>query len=123
MKFKCVNCNKEVSTQGDIGTRNRNHCPFCLHSVHLDENISGDRKSDCKGIMLPVGIAFKNIKKDRYGKEKYGEIMIIHKCSKCGSISKNRIAGDDDAQEIIKLAESSASEKEFKEINKQLFGE
>lgn len=123
MTFSCINCKKEVSIQGDIGTRNRNHCPFCLHSVHLDRNIPGDRKEDCKGVMKPIGITFKKVKKDKFGKDKCGEIMIIHECVECASRSRNRIANDDDPNEILKIAKESVNQKELKEIRRQLFGE
>lgn len=122
MIFECVNCKKEVDTQGNIGTRNRNHCPFCLHSLHLDRSIPGDRKEACRGVMKPIGITFKNERKDKYGKEEVGEIMIIHECSKCNVISKNRIAGDDSAEKILEIAERTVNKKELKEVKRQLFG-
>jgi len=131
--FKCINCKKEVKEDGYIGTRNRNHCPYCLYSQHLDENIPGDRKSKCKGKMTPIGLTFKKRKVDKYGKEKVGEIMIIHKCEKCNAVSTNRIAGDDNPDEIVKILENSKdkkidgveilTEKDKKEVKKQLFGE
>ncbi len=123
MGFKCIHCGKEVNTEGDIGTRNRNHCPFCLYSLHLDRNIPGDRKEDCKGEMVPIGIAFKNVKKDKYGKEKFGEIMLVHRCTKCGDISKNRIANDDNTDEILRIAEESVNEEELKEVYRQIHGD
>lgn len=123
MIFKCVNCNKEIDTDGNIGTRNRNHCPFCLHSVHLDKSIPGDRKESCNGVMKPIGITFKNTKRDKYGKELIGEVMIIHECSKCHAVSKNRIAGDDSAEKILEIAEKTVNQKELKEVYRQLLGE
>ena len=58
--FICQNCGKLVValTNGSY----RNHCPFCLHSKHVDENI-GDRQSSCNGLMKPTGIVY-NSKKD-----------------------------------------------------------
>jgi len=123
MSFRCKNCGKDVITHGDIGTKNRNHCPFCLYSLHLDESFPGDRKALCKGIMVPVGICFKKEKKDKYGNERIGEIMIIHECSICSKKSKNRIASDDSSEKIIELAKKKVNGKELKEINRQLFGE
>ena len=29
--YTCINCKTKVREEGDIGTKNRNHCPFCLH--------------------------------------------------------------------------------------------
>lgn len=121
--FKCKNCGKDVETEGYVGTKNRNHCPYCLYSVHLDRDIPGDRKERCKGLMKPIGITFKSLKKDKYGKERIGEIMIVHKCSQCGVISNNRIAGDDSVEEILKIAKATLDAKELKEVQRQLLGE
>lgn len=104
--FKCKYCGKDVLSEA-IGTKNRNHCVFCLWSFHLDSKESGDRKSECKAGMEPIGLTFKQEGKDKWGKEKQGEIMIIHICEKCGKISINRIAGDDDPEEILKVFEKS----------------
>ena len=101
----CLNCQKEIPGNKSIGTAHRNHCPYCLFSKHLDFKIPGDRKSGCLGLMKPVGLTFK----------RDGEIMLVHKCQKCGHISKNRIAGDDDVQEILKIEDSA-------EIRTALFG-
>ena len=38
--FVCKNCGREVVPMG-AGSDHRNHCPYCLHSVHLD-NEPGD---------------------------------------------------------------------------------
>ena len=75
------------------GTRHRNHCPFCLYSVHLDRRV-GDREAVCGGLMGPIG---KTYKKD-------GEEMVIHKCTVCGVTRKNRVAGDDSFAKMEQLA-------------------
>jgi DNA-directed RNA polymerase subunit RPC12/RpoP len=114
--FKCLNCEKIVREDNAIGTKHRNHCLYCLWSLHLDKAISGDRKAICKGKMEPLGLTFKKEGMNKYGKEKEGEIMIIHKCIECGKISINRIAGDDDTKEILDLFEKGVSmDKELKE--------
>lgn len=82
--FICSNCTKKVSFEAP-GTHHRNHCPFCLCSIHVDGSVSGDRSSTCLGIMDPIAKFYK--KKD--------EEVIVHKCRKCGFIRYNRIAGDD----------------------------
>lgn len=51
--------------------------------------------------MKPLGLTSK----------KDGEIMLIHECEKCGKISANRIAGDDDAEEILKIFKNSLGNK------------
>lgn len=91
--FKCANCGKEVSYIA-FGTKNRNHCPFCLYSLHVDNNI-GDRASVCNGLMKPTA---KMYKPD-------GEEVLVHECVKCGLKRKNRVAGDDDFDGIEKLPE------------------
>lgn len=139
-EFICSHCGRKVLYDRKIGTLHRNHCPYCLWSKHEDLNEPGDRKSDCHGDMEPIGLTFKHEGWDKYGKLKQGELMLIHKCLKCGKISINRIAGDDDNQAILKVFENSKSlaledvqklaqlgiriltEQDRKEIEKQLFG-
>jgi ribosome biogenesis GTPase len=89
--FTCENCNKEVSLKS-YGTKNRNHCPHCLFSLHVDNEI-GDRKSDCGGKMPAIG---KMYKED-------GEEVLLHECEKCGLKRKNRVAGDDSHAAIDQL--------------------
>ncbi len=93
--FVCANCGKTVLP---LGYTSRNHCPFCLWSVHLDIN-PGDRASDCGGMLEPVS-AVPNTKKGGY--------TIIHKCRKCGEIRKNKSCHEakvqpDNLSLIIKL--------------------
>lgn len=107
--FRCKHCHAEVSGTA-IGTKQRNHCPLCLYSLHVDKSI-GDRKSDCHGSMKPIGLTNK----------KDGEIMIIHKCEKCGKFSSNRIAGDDDTSVILELVERNP-DIDKDEVKIQLFG-
>ena len=39
--FPCENCGKMITPEG-AGTHHRNHCPYCLCSIHVD-NEPGDR--------------------------------------------------------------------------------
>jgi len=89
--FICAFCKKKVTLKAP-GTKNRNHCPFCLYSLHVDNDI-GDRKSTCLGLMEPLG---KFCKED-------GEEILVHRCMKCRTIRKNRIAGDDDFKAVESL--------------------
>lgn len=89
--FTCKNCRQRVSGRA-IGTKQRNHCTFCLYSLHVDVAV-GDRKATCQKKMKPVGLTMK----------KDGEIMIVSECAGCGKIMPNRIAGDDNTDEILKL--------------------
>ena len=88
-EFVCENCGKNVSK---LGYSSRNHCPYCLHSKHVDKN-PGDRLEECHGILEPVGAEIDS-------KKGY---VIFFKCKKCGAIRKNKAAKDDDTDLIIKL--------------------
>ena len=87
--FVCAHCGKEVKP---LGYSSRNHCPFCLWSLHVDVN-PGDRASDCGGIMDAV-TAEPDPKKG---------FIITHKCRKCGALRRNKAADDDDRKKLIKL--------------------
>ena len=139
--FKCSHCKTWIPINEEMGTNNRNHCLSCLWSKHLDERVSGDRASNCKGGMKPIGLTFKAEGQDHYGQEKQGELMIIHDCQECHKISINRIAADDSADAISNVFKESLqmlqaaklhlaskaikllSEDNLLEINKQLHGE
>ena len=88
--FICYNCKKEVEP---LGYTARDHCPNCLHSLHLDIN-PGDRASDCKGHLIPIGIE----------KNKKRGYKIIYKCDRCGIKTKNVMATDDNMDIIINLS-------------------
>ncbi len=90
--FICRVCGAAVASDG-AGTHNRNHCPVCLSSVHLD-NEPGDRSADCGGIMDPIGVWVR----------KNGEWAIIHRCRRCGELSSNRIAADDSPVKLMSIA-------------------
>lgn len=92
--FKCAHCCYQVK-----GTGYTNHCPQCFYSKHVDVN-PGDRKNDCRGLMRPVAIEFKE--------QKYS---IVSSCEKCGEIKRNKIAPDDNMDNLIKLQ---------KEINEKI---
>ena len=48
--FVCAVCGRTVLP---MGRSSRDHCPFCLSSVHVDVN-PGDRSNLCRGIMRPI---------------------------------------------------------------------
>lgn len=75
------------------GGRHRNHCPVCLHSRHVDGKTPGDRASDCRSLMAPVGLFARPT----------GEQVIIHRCLGCGFERYNRIAADDNPLTIMQL--------------------
>ena len=104
--FKCTHCHGFVTTQpGLSGVGNRNHCPLCLWSRHLDLYKPGDRLSACKAPMQPIGLTIKATRK-KYGPGR-GELMLIHLCRECEKLSINRIAADDDPQTAFSIFEGS----------------
>lgn len=77
----------------------RNHCPFCLHSLHVDL-LPGDRASDCGGLLEPIAV-----KAD--ARKGY---VIVHRCRSCGELRRNRAAVDDpdcpdDFEELLRFAD------------------
>ena len=67
-EFICENCGKKVSK---LGYSSRDHCPYCLHSKHVDIN-PGDRAESCCGDLEPIGIEINNRK----------GYVILFKCKK-----------------------------------------
>ena len=76
--FICAHCGKRVEP---LGYTSRNHCPFCLWSVHVDVN-PGDRANDCGGALEPVSVL---------PDPKKGYI-IVHRCTRCGALRRNKAA-------------------------------
>jgi len=101
--FKCAHCHNIVSAAHMLsGVNNRNHCPYCLWSCHLDLFAAGDRLSACKGEMKPRGLTLKK-SRNKYRLESGGELMLIHECVDCQSLSINRIAADDDPDSVMEV--------------------
>ena len=92
--FVCAHCGKSVEP---LGYSSRNHCPFCLWSLHVDVN-PGDRANDCGGEMQPIRV-------EPDAKKGY---IIIYRCTKCGEIKRYRAAHEakvqpDNLKLLIKL--------------------
>src|SRR5690349_24303189 len=99
--FRCAHCHAMVSSAHLLsGVNNRNHCPYCLWSCHLDLYAAGDRLSACKAPMKPVGLTMKT-GRNKYKRDTRGELMLIHQCSDCMIVSINRIAADDEPDKIL----------------------
>ena len=90
--FTCKVCGREILPEG-AGSDHRNHCPYCLSSVHVD-NEPGDRASACHGVMEPISVWVR----------KNGEWAVIHRCTVCGKMGSNRIAADDNPMKLMALA-------------------
>jgi hypothetical protein len=107
--FRCLHCHSfVVQTPALSGVQNRNHCPYCLWSKHVDLRQSGDRLAACKGQMRPVGLASKKSRK-KYEAEAGGELMLIHQCQACGKLSINRIAADDISERLTEVFRASTA--------------
>ena len=79
--FVCCVCHKPVE-KGSIQIRD--HCPFCLHGLHLDI-IPGDRASDCLGVLKPHSIQSSNVQN-----------WILYTCQKCNYEFRVRAHPEDD---------------------------
>ena len=90
--FSCKVCGRLVTPAG-AGSDHRNHCPNCLASLHVDVE-PGDREADCGGIMEPIAVWVR----------RSGEWAIIHRCRRCGALSSNRIAADDNPVKLMSIA-------------------
>jgi len=76
--FRCGHCGHLVSSMSMFsGVNNRNHCPYCLWSCHLDLYSAGDRLSACKGQMMPIGLTMKK-SRNKYRLHSRGELMLVH---------------------------------------------
>lgn len=105
--FTCKHCLRLVSTHSLFsGVQNRNHCPYCLWSRHMDLYTAGDRLAACKSGMQPVGLTLKQNHK-KYSFAGSGELMLIHQCIECSKVSINRLASDDDADAVWEVYEES----------------
>lgn len=105
--FKCTHCRVIVpSTHLVSGVNNRNHCPYCLWSCHLDLYAAGDRLSACKTPMKPIGLTMKT-GRNKYQREARGELMLVHQCTECKALSINRIAADDDSETALTVFQES----------------
>ena len=80
--FACVQCHRDVPPLANGSYRN--HCPYCLHSLHVDVQ-PGDRANDCQGLLKPTSV-------DYSGKKGW---IIVSTCQTCGEQRRNKAALDD----------------------------
>jgi len=93
LSFRCGNCRLDVSTRAP-GTAHRNHCPNCLWSRHLDDDVPGDRDAECGSLMEPIAVSVRGD----------GEWVLVHRCRGCDELRLNRTAGDDNPLMLFRLA-------------------
>jgi len=63
----------------------------------------GDRSADCGALMEPIAVWVR----------KGGEWAVIHRCRKCGSLSSNRTASDDNPTLLMSLAVKPLAQPPF----------
>lgn len=90
--FICAHCGREIHPEG-AGSNHRNHCPYCLYSLHVDEE-RGDRSASCHGEMEPLAIVSRED----------GDWSILHRCTRCGKLNLNRALADDNPVLLTSLA-------------------
>lgn len=88
--FTCEHCDAAVTPL--LRGTYRNHCPQCLWSKHVDDQGPGDRASACGGLMRPVHL-------DQNGKKGW---IVIHECDQCGKTIPNKLADDDNLEQVLK---------------------
>jgi rubrerythrin len=92
--FTCEVCGQKVKGSGYT-----DHCPHCLFSKHVDL-FPGDRKAKCKGLMEPIGVI-----------KRKGKWQILYRCQKCGHERFNKIAPEDNQEEIAELSRHFVSDR------------
>ncbi|HUP85402.1 MAG TPA: RNHCP domain-containing protein [Acidimicrobiales bacterium] len=91
--FRCRRCNLDVPLDAP-GTAHRNHCPTCLWSRHLDDDVPGDRNASCGATMEPIAVSVRGD----------GEWVLVHRCTACREVHLKRTAGDDSPLLLLQLA-------------------
>ena len=71
--FHCAHCGR-LAPESSLGTSQRNHCPFCLWSLHVDIR-PGDRNSLCRSPMEPIALWASDGK----------ELRLLHRCTGCAA--------------------------------------
>jgi len=56
--------------------------------------------------MKPIGLTMKK-GRNKYQREVRGELMLIHRCVECKTVSINRIAADDDSATVLTVFQES----------------
>jgi hypothetical protein len=93
--FTCGHCAHAVPPSS---TTCRDHCPRCLHSLHVDVN-PGDRAAGCGGLLVPKA----------YAPHKKKGFLIHYVCAKCQATRVNRFLDHDalegdNFEELLKLS-------------------
>lgn len=93
--FVCRRCGHTVEP---LKYTSRDHCPKCLHSIHIDI-VPGDRANTCLGTLSPIAV-------EPSSKKGY---IIVYKCDKCGEIKRNKSAEDDNFDAMLEVQRNNAN--------------
>lgn len=77
--FTCAHCGRDVPLGG---RRPRDHCPWCLRSLHVDV-VPGDRAAGCGGLLVPEAL-----------EPSPKGAMLRYRCAACGHVRRNRVLDD-----------------------------
>lgn len=80
--FDCAHCGRSVPP---LGVTSRDHCPYCLRSLHVDV-VPGDRSNPCGGLLDPVG-----------GELVAGRAILFYRCRRCQGEHRVKAAVDGEA--------------------------
>lgn len=90
--FTCAHCSAPVAPARRTA---RDHCPRCLHSLHVDV-VPGDRAADCGGLLVPVDAV-----------QRGERFHLTYRCARCGAERHNRALLDvddpDDWEALVAL--------------------
>ena len=88
--FVCLHCAKVIPPGGQ---QIRDHCPFCLRSLHLDR-IPGDRAANCGGLMHPQSFTYQQ-----------DQVWIHYQCESCQYLWRVRAHPDDQIPFSLSVAD------------------
>jgi len=98
--FQCLRCGRAVSPARRTA---RDHCPRCLHSLHVDR-IPGDRAAGCGGLLVPVDAT-------RRG----DGFRIRYRCARCGEERFNKALLDvedpDEWEALVRLTAGAGARR------------
>lgn len=86
--FICEVCGEEV-----LGDGYTDHCPKCLWGKHVDEEVPGDRNSECGGLMRPIKALHEK-----------GRFKIFYKCEECDHEFGVKEGKNDKREKLLELS-------------------
>jgi hypothetical protein len=99
--FRCVLCGLSVCAIGP-GDAPRDHCPSCLSSLHVHDQVEGD-VSDCDGRMTPISVVA----------PRDGKWRLVHRCVRCDELAESAVTTDDNPLVLMRIAVRPLAEPPF----------